>query len=205
MLLGTCRSLQINEFSFRYFWCSHSLLRWELRFFVIAFIVESLRRLLRLVEVQRKIRRTECDMFCRRVVGRLALTFFIPHVMYWSLGVNSLCLTRKAISFVGDNVVGWWSDECRLILLMRLVDNEIESSPILDGIGSDLLWLSWRLTESPRVIKISHNDYGHSYSVAWMYCCTGSVFYCNTVLLYYKPTGVSKYYTWPLYWSTVYK
>ena len=36
---------------------------------------------------------------------------------------------------------------------MRLVDNEIESRPFLDGIGSDLLLL----TEAPRVVKIGHD------------------------------------------------
>ena len=42
---------------------------------------------------------------------------------------------------------------------MRLVDNELKISPILVGIGSDVLGLSWSLTEPPRVVKISHDDY----------------------------------------------
>lgn len=30
-------------------------------------------------------------------------------------------------------------DECRLVKLMRLIDNKLESTPILDGIEIDLL------------------------------------------------------------------
>ena len=68
---------------------------------------------------------------------------------------------------------------------MRLADNELEISPIVGGIENDLLGVSWTLVEPPRVVMLTSHITVQSHWVVRLYCCTGSVFWCNTVLLYF--------------------
>jgi hypothetical protein len=94
-------------------------------------------------------------MFCRQIVRHLALTFiFVRHMTYWLLGVNSLCPTRKVISFVGDDVVGWCSDECSLKI-------KINKTSWQWDLEQSFAWWDWIL--SSLIVLESH--WGLVYSI----------------------------------------
>jgi hypothetical protein len=111
----------------------------------------------------------------------------IEWIQEWlSPNVTGECPTCKVISILSvENVVVCWVDECRLVKVMRLIDNELMITPIQDGIEADHLGLSWTLIEPPRVANIVVMITVQSHSVVRLYCRKGSVFYCGTVLLYY--------------------